>query len=809
MAAKKQTRDRQSKADDSPVESVRSLEFFKDPARFLWLGVLVLVTIVVFVPVRNHQFLGWDDNINVTENPRLLPVSWDKVAGFWTEPYQGLYAPVCYTLFAMEAYFAEQDEEDEGSRVQLDDGAAQSRAKRAGIPQLSPTLFHVVDLVLHVLNVVLVFTILRRLIPHNGAAALGAMLYAVHPLQVESVAWITETRGLLAAAFGWTAVWQYLVFVGAGPIVEVPQAKRSDRRQQEGHWGNIVVATVAFVLALLSKPSAVAIPLIVVVLDVLLVRSRAWKLTLVAGSWAALAAFTTFITRDAQSNFVSKVSYSVMNAPFVAGDAMAFYFGKLALPVGLVPDYGRSVDWVPTTPWFHLMWLVPLAVLLIAAVPKGRRIWLAAALLFIVGVLPVLGLVPFGYQSKSTVADRYVYLSMLGPALALSALLAKRWTAGTAGFACCVLALLALFSFQQSRHWHDNQTLFTYTLKHNPQSYVARTILAAGLHDKEQNAEAEKLLREALEINPDYDRIYGFLVPVLMDQGKSAEADAMVDESLALLPESKFLRQQFAAIYANLGTRCLKEERSEDALDYFHRAIEIMPELATAHYMLGSAYASKEEFGKARKEMATALALAEEAENEKEILLYQYTLGKIAYHLEDYEQAAENLAPVIEKEPRVLDVYELLAQADFKIGRGPEGMDVYWKFLEVLRTADSRAGQKRAQVGAQIAWMLATHPDTRVRDGHRAIALATTLCEKTQYENFSALDVLAAGMATVDRFDEAVAVIDKAIPLAKTYGTPERLQELEARRELYLGKKAYVDMKLAPEPRYQKSASDS
>jgi hypothetical protein len=160
--------------------------------------------------------------------------------------------------------------------------------------------------------------------------------------------------------------------------------------------------------------------------------------------------------------------------PFIAGDALAFYLGKLAWPVGLCADYGRTPEEVLGHAWGYLTWLAPAVLGVLVWRGRARRpMLLAAAALFSLGLLPVLGFVPFIFQQFSTVADRYAYLALLGPAVALAWWLStqRRPAAGVATSA--VLAALGFLSAFQTLHWYNNGTFWTHTIRHNPRSWLA------------------------------------------------------------------------------------------------------------------------------------------------------------------------------------------------------------------------------------------------------------------------------------------------------------------------------------------------
>ena len=192
---------------------------------------IAALVLLVFGPSLAGQWVGFDDQLHVTENPRLAPASWGNLLWLWTHPYESLFIPVSYTVYWLEV--------------------AVSRWA-GGLPATAvpgPLLFRGVSLILHAANAVLVFRLLCSPRIDWRGPVLGAMLFAVHPLQVESVCWVSEQRGLLAAFFSLLALERLGAWAAASPAPSPWQPRA-------------LCATGAFVLALLSKPSAVPLPLV-------------------------------------------------------------------------------------------------------------------------------------------------------------------------------------------------------------------------------------------------------------------------------------------------------------------------------------------------------------------------------------------------------------------------------------------------------------------------------------------------------------------------------------------------------------------
>jgi len=344
----------------------------------------------VFGPVVRHDFVVWDDDLHVYANPYLNPVTWAHIATFWHGPYEHLYIPLTYTVWAAVAWMTQ-----------------------IGYPDVMPAEpFHRLNLLLHIGSVLVVYRLgllllKQQAVPHYQtvlAATLGALVFGLHPLQVEAVAWVSGLRDLLCGWWAVLALWQYLAFV---------QSKPGGKRVV--HY---CLATGAFACALLSKPTAVVVPVMAALLAIGGL-GQCWPQTLRAlGGWLLVALGWSIWTKNQQPDVALTFVAALWSRPLIALDAIAFYLSKLVWPVNLVPDYGRTPQLVLERGRGLIAAIVPLGIgaLLWHWRLQCQGVWLAGGV-FLAGLAPMLGLVPFMFQAYSTVADRYVYLAMVGVAL--------------------------------------------------------------------------------------------------------------------------------------------------------------------------------------------------------------------------------------------------------------------------------------------------------------------------------------------------------------------------------------------------------
>ena len=313
---------------------------------------------------------------------------------------------------------------------------------------------------MHAANAWLCFCLARRLTGRTRTAWLCSLLFALHPLQLESVGWISELRGLTSGGFALLALNAFALSRQA--------SERARARKL------LAASAVSVICAMLCKPSAAVLPLVALVIDRVVFRTP-WRKALAAASiWAAVALPFALITRAAQG--IPAAGQSLWwQRPFIAGDALTFYLFKTSVPIDLGVDYGRTPHWVMSRVWGYLAWVVPVALLMFGYLNRRRRpiTWLGA-LLFVMFLLPTLGLVPFAYQAYSTVADRYAYLALIGVGLivadAVDGARSQMTAARVAATACLALALL---SFNQSRYWLMSSTFPRHTIDVNPAAAFA------------------------------------------------------------------------------------------------------------------------------------------------------------------------------------------------------------------------------------------------------------------------------------------------------------------------------------------------
>lgn len=481
---------------------------------YTWLFIFGLVAAVWFVfgQTYTHGFLNYDDGEYVYQNPQVLAgVTWPGVLWAFTHTYAANWHPLTWLSHMLD--------------VQLFG--------------LNAGAHHLTNVLLHSLTAVLLLHTLSKLTGNLWRSAFVAAVFALHPLRVESVAWIAERKDLLSGLFFVLTIASYHRYVRSLSL------------------GSYCVALLLYLLGLLSKPMLVTLPLVLLLLDYWPLHRFAFlpsrkllleKLPFVALS-AASVAVTLFAQTSALRSFTS-ISFSQRVANAVI--AVATYLDQLFWPAKLVPMYPLDLGKLNA-----LRVLISLAVILAITVlvlwQRQRRYLITGWLWYLIMLLPVIGLVQVGNQAH---ADRYTYLPLIGPVMALTwgvSDLAASWKTSLALSFAAVLTLLGVLSYQQTSLWRDPEILWSHTLACTSSNGAAEQNLAQTLHEKGKDTEAIAHFHRALALTPDDASVYSALGVVLLEKGELAASLEHLQKAVALNPKSNDAHYNLANTLAASG----------------------------------------------------------------------------------------------------------------------------------------------------------------------------------------------------------------------------------------------------------------
>lgn len=503
----------------------------------------MVVTAVAYSPALNGEFLSWDDQAYVSSNKLLRDAA--GLAAIWNPSSTELnqYYPLLFTSYWLEYQM----------------WGANSRA------------YHAVSIALHLVNVILVLLLIQQLGASPWVAFGTAAIFALHPTQVASIAWVAERKNTLSGCFYLIAFLLYL---------------RHRRTDSGAAYGGCLVA---FLAAMLSKTQTLTLPVSIFIADRLLQRARLLRQQDVARvvikllPMLALGLIAVVITTRVEQRGVDVAAFrlpTLAERPFIVANAPWFYLYKFLLPINLSPLYPKwSVSAADPTWWLGILaWPAVVA----AAVKWQERIgalalWGMAH--FVVSLAPVLGVIPFGYQQHTVVADHYLYLAIIGAAVALTATvdrLAGSMQWGTQRVAATALGVMvlgayAVQSFRESQQWRDTPTFWRRVIERSPNTFAAYYSLAEYYQNHRQWAEALPLFRKAFEIRSDSPGAFnGYVEALRRTQNEAAALDACT-ATLQQNPRFVAAYLQRARSYEHMGKR-------DDALNDYRTVMETFPQ---------------------------------------------------------------------------------------------------------------------------------------------------------------------------------------------------------------------------------------
>jgi tetratricopeptide (TPR) repeat protein len=666
---------------------------------------------------------------------------------------------------------------------------------------VNPGAHHWVNAGFHVANTLLLFLALLRLTGAEGRSAFVAALFALHPLHVESVAWVAERKDLLSGFFWMLTLLAY--------------ARHAER---PGPWRYALVL-LCFTLGLMAKPMVVTLPFVLLLLDYWplgrlrpatvsaepgstqgapsAVPSRPWsiapstswtrlvleKLPLLALSAAASAVTVLYLRSWGKLDMEIYLFTTRLANAFVS---YARYLGKTVLPEDLSVIYPHPGAW----PW----WAVAGACLLlglvtmVAVIGARRMPYLFVGWLWFVGTLvPVLGLIQMNPQAM---ADRYTYIPLIGLFVAVAwggTELAARLSCPKpvlAGTGLCLLLGCAMVTWRQLQHWENSTTLFSHAVavtQDNPRaqynlgqslSMLSQSLLAQG-----RAADAQALLQrsmehyeEALRVMPNYPEAHNNLGLTLVTLGRIREATNHYAEALRLNPKNDADHYNYANALGTLGQYAA-------AAGHFESALQLDPENPLTHFGLAHVL-------ELQGRPVEALAHYREAVRmHPNYVEGHFGLGLLLTSQGHLDEAVKQLSAAARLAPSWPDTHARLGVALAAAGRTREAL---LQYREALRLKPDQP-----VVLNNLAWLLATHPQSEFRSGREAVELAERACTATSRKQPIFIGTLAAAYAEAGQFDKAVEAAQQARALAEAQGQKEIATRNQQLLELYQRGKAF------------------
>jgi protein O-mannosyl-transferase len=715
-------------------------------------ALLVAVTFFAYRGVLHADFINYDDNQYLTDNPSVQGgLTKQGIVWAFTSGYACNWHPLTWLSHMLDW---------------------QLYGSKAG-------LHHLTNLLIHIANTVLLFVFLRTATGALLRSTIVAAFFALHPVHVESVAWVAERKDVLSTFFWLLTLLAYLAY-----------AKKPG-------WARYALMLFLFALGLMSKPMVVTLPVILMLLDIWPLRriqlgqdrssensDLEIQLPFPAPNWKRLvleklplllmAGISCWITIEVQVGG-GAVSLTHLTFPERLGNAVISYvryLGKIFWPQDLAVFYPYHSDWQS---WQVAAASILLLLVLFLAIKrlKQEAFFATGWLWYLITLLPVLGLIQVGEQSM---ADRYTYIPSIGFFIALVwgswSFLAKvprhNWILG-AGAAASLTACI-LITIKQVSYWQNSFSLFSHVAEVTSDNAVAQYNLGQALSAQGRLDESIQHYKEALRIDPRSDKAHNNLGLTLAAQGKQDEAVQHYEAALGLNPNNE-------AAHINYGIDLAAMGRLDDAASHFQRALSIRPNDSLAHGQLGRVLSVQNKFEEARYHLSESLRIDP---NEPEA---HYGLGMLFEHQGNLTGAAEHFLEATRCRPDYLEAHAHLGLLLSSQGKTSEAIKHYRVVLKIAPDT--------VEVLNNLAWILAANPDSKIRNGPEAVQLARRACELTGNQEPMLMGTLAAALAEAGQFSEATASATKARDLALSSNQKELAQKNERLLELYKGGHAY------------------
>ncbi len=593
--------------------------------------VVVALTVAAFFPALQNGFVDWDDDKTILQNLHYRGFEWAQIRWMLTTFYMGHYQPLSWLTLALD-YF---------------------------LWGLDPFGYHLTSLILHGVNALIFYFIAIRLlslasagaaeIEIRPAACFAALVFAIHPLRVESVVWVTERRDVLAGLFFLLTILCYLK--GAAATAKAPRMR----------W--MASAVIIYGLSLLSKAAGMTLPIVLLALDVYPLRrlgdsAKKWLAPETRKIWlekipffllALVFGVVALLAQREAGALLLLENYGITKRLAQAFFGVFFYLWKTIVPLSLSPIYALPLH-LETSDRLLFVFSVVVDLGITAVLVIHRRRWpalLAAWICYLALLAPVLGFFQAGPQLA---ADRYTYLSCLGWAMILAGALLRilharpdrRDNTQIVVAAAIVIAMILLslgaLTWQQTQAWRDPLTLWRHAVRIYPGASKAQNNLANALVHRGRVVEAIEHYRQALRIDPDYKEGHHNLGLTLAGRGEWEEAMREYRQALRIDPRYK-------EAHNNLAVVLFYQERLEEAIEHYRAAVEIDPGYKVAHNNLGVALGRQNKPAEAIKHFKRAL------ETDPDYKDAHYNLANALADRGDTAQAIEHYRAALRIDP--------------------------------------------------------------------------------------------------------------------------------------------------------------
>jgi len=710
---------------------------------------LVIATIVAFEQVRLSDFIGYDDPFYVTENPNVNDPERQSILRAFTTTDVANWHPITWLSHMLDCRLF----------------------------GLESAWHHITNLVLHIANTLLLFLVLKYMTSSVWPSVFVAAVFALHPVHVESVAWVSERKDVLSGFFWMLTMAAYLNYA------------------RKPRLGSYLLVFFALAFGLMAKPMLVTLPFVLLLLDYwpLSRFSRARKksdptqrdlqaenmkcpqypaLRLVAEKvpllgLALISSIITYTVQQTAGAMNLLENYSVKLRIANALVAYLRYIGKIFYPRSLAVLYPHPVGSLPA--WQPVIALVILVFISVAAVFLARRhrFLLVGWLWYLGTMLPVIGLVQVGNQAM---ADRYTYLPSIGIFIIVAwavAELVKKFQLPKvlpAVSATLIVVILVICTRTQVRYWKNSLTLYEHTVAITENNYIMHNNYASALAREGRDDEAVKHFKRAIEINPRYFRAHNGLGNVYLKQGKINPAIDHFSQAIRIKPD-------YHKALNNMGIALKQQGKTELAIEKWKQALNVKPDYVNAHHSLALAMTEVGRYDEAVKHFKAALQLKPDWPEA------HYNLASAYYRQGKLGLSVNRCARALSIKPDYIIARATMAYTLVEMGQIAPAIEQYYI---VLKFDPDHLFALR-----NLAWLLATTEETELRNPDTAVKLAQRACEITGYSQIKELDILAGVYAAAGKFGQAVKTAQRSLEIAVSEQNSDLTEQIRARLQLY------------------------
>lgn len=633
---------------------------------------------------------------------------------------------------------------------------------------------HLTNVILHAANAVLLFLLLQRLTGALWSSAFVAAVFAIHPLRVESVAWVSERKDVLSGLFFMLTLLMYVRYVEQSKIGS-PKSRVS--------YG---LTLFFFALGLMSKPMLVTLPFLLLLLDYWplnrfdratsnprLCAQPIFRLIREKFPFFVLSLASCTVTLLAQKQAIKTMD--VLPPTLRLDNALisgVTYIEQMMWPENLAAYYPYRLD-MPA--WQILGAGALLFFITLSAILTARRFpyFLTGWLWYLVMLVPVIGLVQVGGQAH---ADRYTYLPQIGFSLALVWAI-RDWTASwhwrrpvLIATSSGLIAVLMACAWRQTSFWRDDESLWEHAIACTAGNYTAHNNLGYVLAAEGRMTEAIKQYQRALELNPNFADCANNLGTAFLNQGHLDEAVGYYQLALTINPD-------FAEVHNNLGILLTKQGKTTEAIEHYRKAIELNPNRAEFYNNLGNLLANQGLSAQAIEQFQKAL------EVQPDFAKVHYNLANIAFAQRQWDEAIEHYQQALKEMPDSVHARYQLGLALQCRGQYAAAIAQFQKVIEL----------DPLHITAQnnLAWMLATCPDASLRNGPKAVEAAQRAVQLSAGNSPQILDTLAAAYGEAGQFPEAITTARQALDLSVAQNNKPLAEAIQNQLKLFENHAAY------------------